>query len=123
LTFLNIAAPLAAATASAVTPAPVPTPAPIITTQPLFKPIAFGLQHPFFTGAVETMFLVATVGVILLMSVQTTKNEGLSGSIGGRTEAAYRGRIGLDQQLQRATSFLAVAWIVLAIALLIITSR
>ena len=55
------------------------------------------------------------------MSAQTTKTEGLSGSIGGRMESAYHGRLGLEQQLGRLTNTLAGAFVVLAIAFFFIT--
>jgi protein translocase SecG subunit len=123
LTFLSIAAAFAAGGGASpiVTPVAVPTPIQIATTSPIFRPLTFSQQHPFLTSTVEILFLVLTVAVILLMSIQTTKNEGLSGSIGGRAEAAYRGRLGLDQQLKRATDFAAGSWIVLAICLLFLT--
>ncbi len=129
LTFLNMAAIFAAtyAPAAGVTPAAfataaaVPTPIPIATAVQFYKPLSFGAKYGFITGGVEVLFLAASVGMILLMSIQTTKNEGLSGSIGGRAEAAYRGRLGLDQQLKRATEFTAWSWVLLAVGLLFLT--
>lgn len=64
---------------------------------------------------VQYLFIAAAVGLIILMSVQTTKTEGLSGTIGGRMETMYRGRIGLEQQLTRLTTFVAVSFVVLSI--------
>jgi protein translocase SecG subunit len=55
------------------------------------------------------------------MAVQTTKNEGLSGSIGGRAESAYRGRLGFEQQLSRLTSGIAIAFVFLSIAYFLVT--
>ena len=46
--------------------------------------------------------------------MQTTKQEGLSGTIGGRVESAYKGRLGADQQLQRVTSWVAIGYVVAA---------
>ncbi len=111
---------LAAATPAAAIPTPIPlsTLAPIPTS---FHPLTFGESHPGLVTAIEIAFLVATVGVIALMSVQTTKTEGLSGSIGGRAESAYHGRLGFEQQLTRVTSFTAYAWIVLAVFYFFVT--
>jgi protein translocase SecG subunit len=133
--FLTLAAPAAAtsAPAAAVTPVAVttaaavptavavPTPIPLPTAVQFHNGIPFGVKYGFITSSVEVLFLAATVAMILFMSIQTTKNEGLSGSIGGRAEAAYRGRLGLDQQLKRATEFTAWSWIVLAVCLLFLT--
>ncbi|MBV8081715.1 MAG: preprotein translocase subunit SecG [Candidatus Eremiobacteraeota bacterium] len=69
----------------------------------------------------EYLFLIATVVLIALMSAQTTKTEGLSGTIGGRAEAAYHGRLGLDQQITRLTTFAAYSWFILAFAFFWIT--
>jgi len=106
--------------AATATAAPVTLPSPIPITAPSIAPITFhtltyGEQHPFLVHAIEVLFLISTIGVIALMSVQTTKTEGLSGSIGGRAEAAYRGRLGFEQQLTRVTTVVAIAWILLAL--------
>jgi len=106
----------ATATAAPVTlPSPIPIAAPS-STPFVFHTPTFGEQHPFLVHSIEVLFLVSTIAVIALMSVQTTKTEGLSGSIGGRAESAYRGRLGLEQQLTRVTTVAAVAWILLALS-------
>jgi len=105
------------------TPAAIPTPIPL-APPPLnttFAPPTFADQHPALILAIEVAFMIATIALIALMSVQTTKTEGLSGTIGGRAEAAYHGRLGLDQQITRVTSFAAIAWIVLAVVFFVVT--
>jgi protein translocase SecG subunit len=52
-----------------------------------------------------------------LLAVQTTKQEGLSGTIGGRVESAYRGRLGAEEQLKRLTGIVAVVFVVTAFIL------
>ena len=54
------------------------------------------------------IFIVAAIAMIALLAVQTTKQEGLTGIIGGRVESAYRGRLGADEQLKRWTGVVAV---------------
>ncbi|HZV79717.1 MAG TPA: preprotein translocase subunit SecG [Candidatus Binatus sp.] len=109
----------------AATPAAaVPTPLPLSTLPPAavtFHQATFVDNYPWVLTLVEILFLVATVVLIALMSVQTTKTEGLSGTIGGRAEAAYRGRLGLDQQITRVTTFTAYSWFVLAIIFFLVT--
>lgn len=111
----------AAATAAPVTlPSPIPIPSASIA--PItFHTMTFAEQHPLVVNAVQVLFLISTIGLIGLMSVQTTKTEGLSGSIGGRAESAYHGRLGFEQQLTRATAFAAVSWIVFAIIYFLVT--
>ncbi len=50
--------------------------------------------------------------MIALLAVQTTKQEGLSGTIGGRVESAYRGRLGAEEQLKRLTGVVAVCFVI-----------
>ncbi|MEO6913103.1 MAG: preprotein translocase subunit SecG [Candidatus Baltobacteraceae bacterium] len=60
------------------------------------------------------LFILMAVGLIFLLAIQTTKQEGLSGTIGGRVESAYRGRMGGEEQLQRLTGVVAVLFVVIA---------
>lgn len=69
---------------------------------------------PWLTHTMAGIFIVSAVGLIVLLAVQTTKQEGLSGTIGGRVESAYRPRLGFDQQLQRITTIVAITFAVFA---------
>ncbi len=97
------------------------SPPPLALPANVFTQPTWGGQHPFVGGAIQFLFIVCAVALIILMSVQTTKNEGLSGSIGGRAESSYRGRLGLDQQLTRLTGAMAVAFVFLAIIYFFVT--
>jgi protein translocase SecG subunit len=108
---------LLAASPAASLPTPIPAPT-FVFSQP-----TFASQYPWAVNLIQALFLISTVALIALMSAQTTKTEGLSGSIGGRAESAYHGRLGLDQQMTRLTTFMASAWIVLAVAFFFATPR
>lgn len=102
--------------------AALPTTAPAaLPTNFEFTPVSFGAQHPVLLTIIQALFILCSVLMVVLMSMQTTKNEGLSGSIGGRSESAYRGRLGFDQQLTRLTGSIASAYVVLAIAYFLVT--
>lgn len=58
--------------------------------------------------------LAAIVLVVIVMS-QTTKHEGLGGAIGGKAQSSFRGRAGLEQQLQRLTMYAAIAFFVISL--------
>jgi protein translocase SecG subunit len=75
------------------------------------------LSAPWLTHAFAAIFMALAVGLIVLLAAQTTKQEGLSGTIGGRVESAYRPRLGFDQQLQRLTSFVAIGMVFFAVIL------
>jgi protein translocase SecG subunit len=72
---------------------------------------------PWLTHAFAALFLVLAVGLVLLLAVQTTKQEGLSGTLGGRVESNYRPRLGFDQQLARLTSYVALGMVFFAVVL------
>ncbi len=75
------------------------------------------LNAPWLTHTFAALFLILAIGLVLLLAVQTTKQEGLSGTIGGRVESAYRPRLGFDQQLQRLTSIVAIGMVFFAVIL------
>ena len=74
-------------------------------------------HFPWLTHGIAGLFLISAVMLVLLLAVQTTKQEGLTGSIGGRVESAYRGRLGAEEQLKRWTGFTAVAFVITALVL------
>ncbi|HEY1428472.1 MAG TPA: preprotein translocase subunit SecG [Candidatus Tumulicola sp.] len=72
-------------------------------------------QHaPWLTHGIAGIFIIAAVALVALLAVQTTKQEGLSGSIGGQVQSAYRGRLGAEEQLKRTTGIVAVVFVVSA---------
>ena len=72
-------------------------------------------QHAgWLTHTLAGLFIIAALLLIVLLAVQTTKQEGLSGTLGGRVESAYRGRLGFAGQLARLTTAVAVAFVVIA---------
>ncbi|HKU67362.1 MAG TPA: preprotein translocase subunit SecG [Candidatus Baltobacteraceae bacterium] len=116
---LAAAAPAAKASAAAAAPikvpiSNVPTAGPLqvspginYATQTWFQQHAGWLTHTL--GA---LFVIAALALIILLAVQTTKQEGLSGTLGGRVESVY-GRPGAEEQLKRITGVTAVAFVVL----------
>ena len=126
LTLLAQAAP-AATKAAASVPAAKGSAAPInLTPQQLqqmlqnqpalnYQPQSPLQQHaPWLTHTFAGLFIAAALSLIVLLAVQTTKQEGLSGTIGGRVDSAYRGRLGFDGQIARVTGVVAVTFVVIA---------
>jgi len=72
------------------------------------------LHAGWATHAFAGIFIIAAVLLIGLLAVQTTKNEGLSGTIGGRVDANYRGRLGFDGQIARVTGVVATVFVIFA---------
>ena len=115
---LAAAAPAAKATAAAA--APLKLPVNSATAPPLQVPITtapvtqtwFQQHAGWLTHTMGAFFIIAALALIVLLALQTTKQEGLSGTIGGRVESAY-GRPGAEEQLKRVTGVAAVAFVVL----------
>ncbi len=71
-------------------------------------------QHaPWLTHTFAGLFILMGVMLVVLLALQTTKQEGLSGTVGGRVESTTR-RLGLDAQIARVTQTVAIAFVVLA---------
>ena len=103
---------LLAAAAAPIKPVTIATTAPAIT-QPAVQSLSwFQLHAGWLTHTIAGIGVLAAIGLIVLLAVQTTKQEGLSGSIGGRVESAYKGRPGAEEQLKRLTGFVAGVFVV-----------
>jgi preprotein translocase subunit SecG len=113
---LAAAAPVAKATAAAVKLTPQQL------QQMLQNQPALNYQHQtplqehaaWLTHTLAGLFIVAAISLIGLLAVQTTKQEGLSGTIGGRVSSDYRGRLGFDGQIARVTGVVAITFVVVA---------
>lgn len=118
----QVAAAAKAAPLVVTTTVPNPHPTPILVQAPPVQiPQAqltwFQAHASWLTHSIAAIFLIAAVGLVVLLAVQTTKQEGLSGSIGGRVESTYHGRMGAEEQLTRITGIVAVAFVVTAFIL------
>lgn len=97
----------------------VPTPLQVQASQvaPQVAPQTwFQLHASWATHGIAGIFVFAAISLVVLLAVQTTKQEGLSGTIGGRVESTYS-RMGADEQLKRLTGFTAVVFVVTAFVL------
>jgi len=85
-------------------------------TNPAFDltPHTFLAQHvPWLTHTFGGLCAVLGVLLVVLLALQTTKQEGLSGTVGGRVESTTR-RLGLDAQIARVTQTVAVTFVIVA---------
>ncbi len=100
---------------AAATPAAVRTLAPGLQN-PLpqaaqMLPSWWQVHASWLTHGIAGLFVLCAILLVVLLAVQTTKQEGLSGTIGGRVESAYRGRLGAEEQLKRLTGIVAVGFV------------
>lgn len=102
-------APAVTVTAAPVTPVvPQQAPAASATMQMTF----LQAHAAWLTHSLAAIGVIAAILLIVLLAVQTTKQEGLSGTIGGRVESTYRGRPGAEEQLKRVTGVVVGVWLV-----------
>jgi protein translocase SecG subunit len=71
---------------------------------------------------VIVQMLVALALLFFVMS-QATKSEGLSGTIGGKSESAFRGKPGAEDKWQEYTKWSAISFIVISLVLALVSSR
>lgn len=57
--------------------------------------------------------LLSAIALITLVMSQTTKSEGLTGTIGGKMSSSFRGKPGADEKLSLFTKVSAIAFMVL----------
>jgi protein translocase SecG subunit len=108
------AIPTAAATALPNGALPASAAAPV----PALEPKTWIAQHAaWLTHGFAGIFVISALLLIFLLAIQTTKQEGLTGSIGGRVESTYRGRLGAEEQLKRLTGVVAVVFVVVGFVL------
>lgn len=64
--------------------------------------------------------LSALILIGLVMS-QTTKSEGLSGTIGGKVSSSFRGKPGIEERLAGLTKWSAIAFMATSIAVYVLS--
>jgi protein translocase SecG subunit len=117
-TAVKTAVPSAAATALPKGAVPPNAPAALPSIAPQPAPTTWFSQHlPWLTHGLAGIFVIAAILLIFLLAIQTTKQEGLTGSIGGRVESAYRGRLGAEEALKYWTGVVAVVFVASAFVL------
>lgn len=67
-------------------------------------------------------FLSSLVLIVLVIS-QTTKSEGLTGTIGGKSSSTFRGKPGIDDMLSNLTKWSAIAFMVSSILVYYLGSK
>lgn len=56
--------------------------------------------------------LISALALIAIIMSQATKSEGLSGTIGGKSESAFQGKPGFEERLGEITKWAAVFFMV-----------
>jgi len=86
--------------------------APVIQQTAAPHQTAIAAHAGWLTHGLAGLAILFAISLVVLLAVQTTKQEGLSGTIGGRVESAYRTRPGMEENIKRLTGFVAVSLVV-----------
>ncbi len=68
----------------------------------------------------QVLFAVA---LIFIVAMQTTRHEGLTGTVGGQVSSQFRGKLGRDEQLAMITRYIAVGFFLLSLLVAIASPR
>jgi protein translocase SecG subunit len=69
------------------------------------------------------IYFIVCVTLIALVVSQTTKHEGLGGTIGGSSSTSFRGRPGVEEQLSKYTGYAAGAFFFLSLLMYILVEK
>jgi len=58
--------------------------------------------------------MISAVALIAIVMSQSTKSEGLTGTIGGKAESAFQGKPGIEERLGEITKWAAISFMVLS---------
>ena len=66
----------------------------------------------FFSNILISFVYLSSITLVVLVSMQTTKSEGLGGAIGGGLQSTTKYLPGSEETLQHYTSWVAGVWMV-----------
>lgn len=105
-------------------PTPLPGGAPALPEMPPME-VTNVLGPQFFWYHYLLLFIqvVVAAGLVACVLSQTTKNEGLGGTIMGPSQSVFRGKKSSEEKLSSLTTWLAVSFIVLSLLVSYVFSR
>lgn len=68
----------------------------------------------------KALQLILAILLIVAVTLQTTKSEGLAGAIGGAKEVVFKGRKGMEEIVDRITTGLAIAFLIASLILAVL---
>ncbi len=71
-------------------------------------------MHALHVGA-SILQVLCAIALIFVIAIQTTKNEGLGGTIGGPVTSSFKGKPGFEERLNEMTRYLGIGFFVLSL--------
>lgn len=81
----------------------------------MFGSIVIGILH-----AVQ---IISSIALIVLVISQTTKSEGLTGTIGGKMSSSFRGKPGIDDKLADITKWSAAVFFLTSLIVYVVRTK
>ena len=66
---------------------------------------------------------LTSIALVAIVTSQTTKNEGLTGSIGGQMTPSFKGKPGMEEQVRTWTVYVSALWFVLCFLIALVFSH
>jgi|YNPNPStandDraft_1061719.scaffolds.fasta_scaffold82863_1 preprotein translocase subunit SecG len=63
---------------------------------------------------IHTIHVMTCIAIIAAVLLQTSKSEGLSGTLGGKTSSTLGIKVGYEKQLEVITQYVAIAFLVVS---------
>lgn len=76
-------------------------------------------MYTFFV-VLQVLFAIA---LIFVVAMQTTRHEGLSGTVGGQVSSQFRGKLGRDEQLALITRYIAIGFFLISLIVAIVSPK
>ncbi len=64
---------------------------------------------------VAVLQVLLSIALIFIVMAQTTKSEGLSGTIGGQVTSSFKGKPGMDEQIRKYTIYVSFTWFLVTV--------
>lgn len=79
-------------------------------------------SHVIYILLCVAQFLVG-LGLIVIVTMQESKNEGLTGQIGSTTTSSFKGKAGREEQLNLLTRNIAIVFFTISLLVAVGTGR
>ncbi len=80
------------------------------------------VTHVIYILLCAVQFIVS-IGLIVVVTMQDSKNDGLTGQIGTTAATSFKGKAGREEQLGLVTRNLAIVFFVISIIIAVATKR
>jgi len=74
-----------------------------------------------FSGILTGLMVLFSIGLIVVVMLQTPKSDGFSGGVTNAQGGGFRGKAGYDEMLSGYTRIIGIAWFITAFLLAVVS--